>query len=214
MRNRDRRQIADREKSSNVLKYLQLGEQGHHRGPAARYGPGPFVRLDRKQQAQLLFRERRCQFRVDNPRVSLRLVHRPNPPVLGQRCYQKTRMLGAFDDNNNMKVLFFALPYHGADRYLRDGGHYRFRRHSCFIQDQRSGELAAVPHRAHWQSTQYIALHGGINRLFEPIETQVSRAVAWTHLLGCIEAHQFRIDTAEGIGRPTPEGAHRDGVLR
>jgi hypothetical protein len=27
-----------------------------------------------------------------------------------------------------------------------------------------------------------------------------------------IEAHQFRIDTADGIGRPTPEGAHRDGV--
>ncbi|MFL6575428.1 MAG: 2OG-Fe dioxygenase family protein, partial [Povalibacter sp.] len=27
-----------------------------------------------------------------------------------------------------------------------------------------------------------------------------------------IEAHQFRIDTAQGIGRPTPEGAHRDGV--
>jgi hypothetical protein len=26
------------------------------------------------------------------------------------------------------------------------------------------------------------------------------------------EAHQFRIDTAQGIGRPTPEGAHRDGV--
>ena len=27
-----------------------------------------------------------------------------------------------------------------------------------------------------------------------------------------IEAHQFRIDTTGGIGRPTPEGAHRDGV--
>jgi hypothetical protein len=27
-----------------------------------------------------------------------------------------------------------------------------------------------------------------------------------------IETHQFRIDTAGGIGRPTPEGAHRDGV--
>src|SRR5450830_776790 len=27
-----------------------------------------------------------------------------------------------------------------------------------------------------------------------------------------IEAHQFRIDTTDGIGRPTPEGAHRDGV--
>jgi len=27
-----------------------------------------------------------------------------------------------------------------------------------------------------------------------------------------MEAHQFRIDTSDGIGRPTPEGAHRDGV--
>jgi hypothetical protein len=27
-----------------------------------------------------------------------------------------------------------------------------------------------------------------------------------------VEMHQFRIDTAAGIGRPTPEGAHRDGV--
>jgi len=27
-----------------------------------------------------------------------------------------------------------------------------------------------------------------------------------------VEAHQFRIDTADGVGRPTPEGAHRDGV--
>jgi hypothetical protein len=27
-----------------------------------------------------------------------------------------------------------------------------------------------------------------------------------------VEIHQFRIDTREGIGRPTPEGAHRDGV--
>ena len=27
-----------------------------------------------------------------------------------------------------------------------------------------------------------------------------------------MEAHPFRIDTEGGIGRPTPEGAHRDGV--
>jgi hypothetical protein len=113
------------------------------------------------------------------------------------------------------------------DRYLRDGGHYRFRRHSCFIQDQHSGQITAVPHRAHWQSAQYNTLHGGIDRLFEPIESEVRSAPAWTHLLGhigqlfaqvraverwFIEAHQFRIDTADGIGRPTPEGPHRDGV--
>jgi hypothetical protein len=27
-----------------------------------------------------------------------------------------------------------------------------------------------------------------------------------------VEAHPFRIHTTDGIGRPTPEGAHRDGV--
>ena len=27
-----------------------------------------------------------------------------------------------------------------------------------------------------------------------------------------VEANQCRIDTKDGIGRPTPEGAHRDGV--
>jgi hypothetical protein len=27
-----------------------------------------------------------------------------------------------------------------------------------------------------------------------------------------VEVHPFRIDTTGGIGRPTPEGAHRDGV--
>ncbi len=113
------------------------------------------------------------------------------------------------------------------DAYLRDSGRYRFRRHSCFVQDVRSGLLSASPHRPHWQSTQYNALHGGINRLFEPIETQFVTSAVWMHLLTgignvfakiqavdrwFIEAHQFRIDTAEGIGRPTPEGAHRDGV--
>lgn len=112
------------------------------------------------------------------------------------------------------------------DAYLRDGGRYRSRRHSCFVQDVAQG-IAEVPHRAHWQSTDYNALHGGIERWFEPIEPAVRAAPAWLALLAglgqvfarlrptprwYVEAHQFRIDTAEGIGRPTPEGAHRDGV--
>ncbi len=111
------------------------------------------------------------------------------------------------------------------DAYLRDGGRYRFRRHSCFIHER--GELQLVPHRAHWQPTEYNALHGGMERWFEPISNEVLRAPAWSVLISgiaelfararpvprwYIEAHQFRIDTAEGIGRPTPEGAHRDGV--
>ena len=111
------------------------------------------------------------------------------------------------------------------DRYLRDGGSYRRRRHACFVVD---GErIQRAPHRAHWQSLDYNALHGGLRRWFEPIEDAVVAAPAWSRLLlaltaQCsqlkparpwyVEAHQFRIDTSDGIDRPTPEGAHRDGV--
>ena len=113
------------------------------------------------------------------------------------------------------------------DNYLRDGGHYRFRRHSCFVQSLPDGNLELSPHRAHWQPTDYNALHGGMERWFEPVDPLVLNDSAWTGLIGGIgrlfaqaagvnrwyvEAHQFRIDTAAGIGRPTPEGAHRDGV--
>jgi hypothetical protein len=113
------------------------------------------------------------------------------------------------------------------DAHLKDGGHYRKRRHACFIQELPGGALTQVPHRAHWQPTDYNALHGGFERWFEPVEPAVAEAPAWTDLLASlgklfaqvrpvprwyIEAHQFRIDTAGGVGRPTPEGAHRDGV--
>lgn len=111
--------------------------------------------------------------------------------------------------------------------WLRDGGRYRFRRHSCFIHDTSSDLLQRTPHRAHWQPTDYNALHGGMERWFDPIEATVSDAPVWSRMLRAlgadfaalrpvarwyIEAHQFRIDAADGIGRPTPEGAHRDGV--
>ena len=118
------------------------------------------------------------------------------------------------------------------DGYLKDGGKYRARRHSSFVQDRASANLTQVAHRAHWQPVDYNALHGGIERWFEPIAPGVCAAEAWRGLLSqlgnvfaqltpargervehwFIEAHQFRIDTTDGIGRPTPEGAHRDGV--
>jgi len=113
------------------------------------------------------------------------------------------------------------------DAYLRDGGHYRARRHSCFVYTPASDQLAAVPQRAHWQPTAYNALHGGMLRWFEPLEPCVLEQRAFSQLLSSlgslfgelqpvsrwhVEAHQFRIDTRGGIGRPTPEGAHRDGV--
>jgi hypothetical protein len=116
------------------------------------------------------------------------------------------------------------------DNYLRDGGRYRQRRHGSFVID---GErVAAAPHRAHWQPVEYNALHGGLERWFQPLDSALVAEPLWQRLLlmlaqragalrggataaagpWYVEAHQFRIDTAGGIGRPTPEGAHRDGV--
>jgi hypothetical protein len=66
-----------------------------------------------------------------------------------------------------------------------------------------------------------------MQRHFEPMESAMVQSQAWAQLLTWLgrvssdlkgqktwyaEAHQFRIDTTDGIGRPTPEGAHRDGV--
>ena len=113
------------------------------------------------------------------------------------------------------------------DAHLKDGGSYRQRRHACFVQNVPARTLTQTPHRAHWQPTDYNALHGGFERWFEPVEPAVAQASAWTELITgfgslfaqvpavdrwFVEAHQFRIDTAGGVGRPTPEGAHRDGV--
>jgi hypothetical protein len=128
----------------------------------------------------------------------------------------------ALDDLQALSSSWDDLP---PDAYLRDGGRYRRRRHSCFVLE---GErLTQAPHRAHWQPVEYNALHGGLERWFEPMDPAIVGREAWPQLLRSlgavcssikgaqpwyVEAHQFRIDTTDGIGRPTPEGAHRDGV--
>jgi hypothetical protein len=112
-----------------------------------------------------------------------------------------------------------------ADPYLRDGGHYRRRRHGSYLIEREG--CRRVPHRAHFQPPEYNALHGGMLRWFAPLAEGLAESAAWPRLLTgiaricselkpsahwSVEAHQFRIDTSDGIGRPTPEGAHRDGV--
>lgn len=111
------------------------------------------------------------------------------------------------------------------DRYLKDGGRYRRRRHANFVIE--GDHVSRAAHRAHWQPLEYNALHGGMERWFEPMPEAITGSPAWQRLLMALgrlasvvkgtqpwyaEAHQFRIDTEGGIGRPTPEGAHRDGV--
>ncbi|MSP61172.1 MAG: hypothetical protein EXR72_12670 [Myxococcales bacterium] len=113
------------------------------------------------------------------------------------------------------------------DRYMADGGRYRRRRHALFVAD--AAGIRRTPHGPHFQSLDYNPLNGGIERWFEP----VSDLIGGSHSLGAIlewargmfealapatsawkiEVHQFRIEARAGeVARPTPEGAHRDGV--
>ena len=71
-------------------------------------------------------------------------------------------------------------------------------------------------------------MNGGVARHFEPIEPAVLQGAAMQASLEIglslfqrlypqqaahVEVHQFRIEAVAGAeGRPTPEGAHRDGV--
>ncbi len=114
------------------------------------------------------------------------------------------------------------LPF---DEYLLDDGKYRRRRFGAFVVEEAKVEV--VPDRPHWQSADYNALHGGIERWFQPLPDALVRDSNWHALLRAlaqhasvlrgpqpwfVEAHTFRIEATGGIGRPTPEGAHRDGV--
>ncbi|WP_408611044.1 2OG-Fe dioxygenase family protein [Caulobacter hibisci] len=117
----------------------------------------------------------------------------------------------------------------GVDGFMADGGRYRRRRFAAFAGGA-DGTIARKPHQPHYQSRDYNALNGGVQRWFEPVtdaiaDHPVTQAVlkagldlflpltldppaAWH-----VELHQFRIEAHDGeAGLPTPEGAHRDGV--
>lgn len=114
------------------------------------------------------------------------------------------------------------------DEYMADGGRDRLRRHSIFSIP--AGELAArlEPRQPHYQDRVYNALHGGIERWYEPVAPEVAAGATLPALLSFgagffrrlrpgaswrVEVHQFRIEATAGkAGRPTPEGVHRDGV--
>ena len=114
----------------------------------------------------------------------------------------------------------------GLDTYMADGGRYRKRRHAAFAAD--AGGIHRKPHQPHYQSRDYNALNGGIERWFAPVTEAIGAGASLTTILRfCralfdrltptaswhIEVHQFRIE-ARGAepGRPTPEGTHQDGV--
>src|ERR1700744_4675457 len=114
------------------------------------------------------------------------------------------------------------------DAYLAEHGTFRRRRHAAFALLE-NGEATRRPHRPHYQSKTYNTLQGGIERWFEPIESEVAESVLFHNILALcarvfgplapdvdewdVEVHQFRIEAKRGqAGLPTPEGVHRDGV--
>jgi len=115
----------------------------------------------------------------------------------------------------------------GLDTYMADGGRYRRRRHAVFLADP-DGPIRRDAHQPHWQSRDYNALNGGIQRWFDPVLPEIGDGAALRGILAfCrklfeaqsgarnwkIEIHQFRIEARpDSAGKPTPEGAHRDGV--
>ncbi|HWV12714.1 MAG TPA: 2OG-Fe dioxygenase family protein [Sphingobium sp.] len=156
----------------------------------------------------------------DIPNLQAELVRCGFARVAGPDMLARLRVEGAAWDA-------FARSWDdlGPDLYMADGGRYRRRRHAAF--EARQGLFTRKPHQPHFQSRDYNPLNGDVQRWFDPvhqatIDSPVMRAV----LAYCaaafdqagsrrwhVEMHQFRIETSQGdVGRPTPEGLHRDGV--
>lgn len=115
----------------------------------------------------------------------------------------------------------------GPDLFMADGGRYRRRRHATFRCT--AGQFIRQPHQPHYQSRDYNPLNGDVQRWFDPLEdATIALPVTQALLAFCaghfdpassgdwhVEMHQFRIEAKAGeLGRPTPEGMHRDGVDR
>ncbi len=114
----------------------------------------------------------------------------------------------------------------GLDTYMADGGRYRRRRHAAFAVTPDA--IIRKPNQPHYQSRDYNALNGGIERWFAPVLPETASHPALLAILSAcramfgrlaappswhVEIHQFRIEARAGeAGQPTPEGMHKDGV--
>jgi len=114
------------------------------------------------------------------------------------------------------------------DGFMADGGRYRKRRFAAF--SAAPGRIVRKPHQPHYQSRDYNALNGGVQRWFEPVTDAIADHAVLQAVIAAgldlfhpitpdppaawhVEVHQFRVEARTGEpGQPTPEGAHRDGV--
>lgn len=114
------------------------------------------------------------------------------------------------------------------DPYMADGGTYRFRRYGQFEIDVETGDFTQLPHGPYRQEADVNKLHGGVDRVYEPLtESFVGDPVLRNVLMelagvfsGVDGTKKWNVKvtpirttaTKDQTGEPTPEGRHRDGV--
>lgn len=137
--------------------------------------------------------------------------------VLNDSLYRVFR----FDLKTLPETLFASFESLNQDRYMKPGDTYRYRAYS-------QGQL--VGNEIYWyedckfiQPPELNAYMGGVNRVFDPLSYLTRSAVQQLIAsMPCFEStgqqklelgcHQIRITVSEEtIGRPAPEGFHRDG---
>jgi hypothetical protein len=90
----------------------------------------------------------------------------------------------------------------GLDTYMADGGRYRRRRHAAFAADARG--ITRKPHQPHYQSRDYNALNGGIERWFAPVTDETAAHPALQAILRTCRAMFDRLATPPAAARPSP----------
>ncbi|AYN43388.1 hypothetical protein D9753_00495 [Streptomyces dangxiongensis] len=111
------------------------------------------------------------------------------------------------------------------DTYMKDGGTYRNRRYGHFRLD--ADGLTRLAHGPYRQESAVNPLNGGIDRHFEPLTDgflanpitdgvvrMLGEIFSAAEGIGAwdVKLHPFRIVTsAAQVGKPAPQGRHRDG---
>ncbi|MFI5617200.1 2OG-Fe dioxygenase family protein [Streptomyces sp. NPDC051567] len=114
-----------------------------------------------------------------------------------------------------------------ADPFLPDGGRYRYRRHSRYLFDAATRHLEVIENPGYFQTAENNPFAGGVMRTYEELAGHIVRSPFLAALIAfnCdrlppqetttrweVQAHCVRIVARQNaLGRPTPEGVHRDG---
>jgi hypothetical protein len=113
------------------------------------------------------------------------------------------------------------------DPYMADGGRYRRRRLTRYIYDVDSRKISTTENPGYFQAVEHNPFAGGQLRKFEELRESVRENAYLQAMIAFnarlwgrpdvrrwkVQAHCIRTLVTPGhLGRPTPEGAHRDGV--